>query len=694
MALTRRRAALLGAVWVGPSLILSLVAWSVYARYRIDVPPRMGAGARAAAMAPLRAAVDDGQAGPVTDPALGRRLPGRGPVVVGVWLSGKMIARVVARGDTAADAIHSAAAALAQHKAVRALSASQRTRARIKVDLVVGRAPLLRPDDFLGRASGGILPGLAAHPGLEGIGAEVEGGRDVVLLPDELMRGRVFMAGTPMKAVPDVKVGLDFDLVDGTLQKLSGMDPASWSRAAKRYIRLRADTFIEAPAPEQGPREILPLTRGLPPRPALTAANLRAAALAGGRYLVAHLAENGRYIYEQDLTSGKGTDPTRQGPYSIPRHAGVTYFLAQLYRITGESFLREPIERAFAHLRELVQSGGCQGTLPGGHAFACVIDKNPGLERRLQTLEHAVEAAPAGADRARAQAELARWQRHRVADLGSTALAVVALAEYERATGKKTYRPLATRLTEWILHMQRADGSFRHLYVVPTGERLERPTLLYYSGEAALALARMYLVTRQERYRFAAKRAVNWLVDWYDFFVGGFIYGEEHWTCIAAEALWPAVKEPRYLDFCSGYARFLRAQQLQPGDFADQSDLAGAYNVSPFIQPHNTPAGSRTEAMISTYLLGLHAGHPDPAIRAQVLAAMHYVLGQQIRAASAWDVDPRAHGIGAIPGTPIDRVVRIDYVQHTCSALIRSIELLHPGAGGGKVEAPSPGTTQ
>ncbi len=560
--------------------------------------------------------------------------------------------------------------------------------------MVVGRAPLLLADDFLGRVTGGVLPGLAIHPGLEGVGAEV-GGKDVVLLPDELVRGRVFMAATPVKAVPEVKVGVDFSLVDGTLQKLSQLEPAVWARTHKRYVRIRTDAFIEAPAPDQGPRAILPLTRGLPPAPAVTADSLRTAALAGAHYLVDHLAANGRYVYQQELSSGKATDPNRPGgAYSIPRHAGSTYFLAQAYRITGAKFLREPIERAFAHLRHLVESGGCKGTLPGGHEFACVIDSDPVIERRLQTLESAVQAAPPGRDRDRVQAELLRWQRRRVADLGSSALAVVALVEYERATGKQTYRPLATRLAEWILSMQRADGSFRHLYAVPTGERLETPPMLYYSGEAALALARMYLVTREERYRLAAKRAVDWLVDWYDFFVGGFIYGEEHWTCIAAEALWPAVKEPRYREFCDGFARFLRAQQVRQGDFADQGDLAGAYNVSPFVPPHNTPAGSRTEAMISTYLLELRAGHPDPALREQILAADRYVLRQQIRPESAWDVDIRAHGLGAMPGSPIDRMVRIDYLQHTGSALIRSIQLLQPPARGGKVDAPTSGTRE
>jgi hypothetical protein len=325
----------------------------------------------------------------------------------------------------------------------------------------------------------------------------------------------------------------------------------------------------------------------------------------------------------------------------------------------------------------LVTAGGCEGTLPNGQAFACVIDKDERLMRRIAEHEALAAASPNPAPTV--LEKLDQLRRARTANLGSTALAVVALAEYERATQSQQFRPLATRLTEWILSMQREDGSFRHLYVVPLAERDEHATLLYFSGEAALALARMYTVTGDVRYREAARRGLDDLVNWYDFFVGGFIYGEEHWTCIAAEALWPDVKEPRYLEFCRGYAAFLRAQQMQFGDFPDQADLVGAYGVSPFVLPHNTPAGSRTEAMISTYLLSKYHGQPDPAIRRQVLAAAHYTLGQQIRVDSSWDVSAKADGLGAMPGSPIDRVVRIDYVQHVCSSLIRATPLLADG---------------
>ena len=169
------------------------------------------------------------------------------------------------------------------------------------------------------------------------------------------------------------------------------------------------------------------------------------------------------------------------------------------------------------------------------------------------------------------------------------------------------------------------------------------------------------------------------------FFVGDFFYGEEHWTCIAAEAIYPAVSKRSYLDFCLGYAEFLRRQQLVASDFVDHVDLAGSYGFTPFVSPQNTPAGSRSEAVISTYALSLHHGRADPVLREQIAAAMRYLLAQQVREANSWWIPSSAEAEGAFPAGPIDRTVRIDYVQHCASAMIRSAALFasewrHPTA--------------
>ena len=622
--MTRRRLIALTLVWTLPSAVFLAVAAVVYTTFRIPPPDRLDDEERRAVMTTLRAAMAQELPAPcpVGDPIAGM-------VAVTVWLDGRTIARVEGQGRQVGAAVDDAAALLRDVPTLRGLEASRRGRARIQVDILSPPAPLGGIDPF---GVPHLAELLAINPGIEGIGSDAPG-RRIVLLPHELVAARVVAARRPSAAMPDFAMGIDLTRIRALIAARAGLGRPV---LAHELFRFRTDTVVERAEVDRAQPPV-PLYRGLPPAPPLSAATLRAAALEGGRFLVAHLATTGRYVYEHDLSSGRQTDPLRSGAYSMPRHAGTTYFLAELYRITREDWLREPIERAFKHLADLLATGTCGSTLPDGTAIDCVLDRT-----------------------------------EKVAQLGSTALAVVALAEYQRATGDTRYLPLATKFSAFLLFMQRPDGSFRHLYDPQTQRPDEVTQLFYYSGEAALALARMHLITGDARYAAAAGRALDWLVDWYDFFLGGFFYGEEHWTCIAAEAAWPAVKNPKYVEFCDGYGAFLRQQQPALGDHPDQDDYAGAYNFTSFVAPYNTPAGSRTEAMISAYLLGRHHGRPDPAVRDQIAAALQYVLGQQIRADSAFNVV--GVGIGGMPSSPVDRNVRIDFVQHVCSAMIRASE--------------------
>ncbi|HEU0030257.1 MAG TPA: hypothetical protein VFQ53_06490 [Kofleriaceae bacterium] len=628
--MTRRRLLALALVWTLPSVVFLAVTAIVFAAYRIPPPDRLDDTTRASAIAAIRSALDEK---PALDGALSR-MPLDGPIVVTVWAGGRPLARVLDTSPTLGEALRVVQNKLATQPIVRGVAKVDRDKARIQIDLVTGTAPL-GSQHWLVESLGapGVGDMMAINSGVEGVGATIDG-KPYLLLPHELVGSRLLAAKKPSAALGDFAMGVDLDRISTVLASQAGVKT---KLARDQLYRFRTDTFVERPF-DQRPQPPLELYRGIPAAPKISGKVLRDAALAGGRYLVAHLAPNGRYIYEHDLSTGSQTDP--RGPsYSMPRHAGTTYFLAELYRITKEPWLREPIERAFAHLAELMANGKCTGKLPDGTEIDCVMDRT-----------------------------------ERVAALGSTALAVVALAEYQRATGDTRYLPSATKLAAWILWMQRPDGSFRHRYDPVTKRPDDKAQDLYYSGEAALALVRMHVITGDPKYARAAERALDWLVDWYDFFMGGFFYGEEHWTCIAAEAAFPAIQKPAYRDFCHGYGAFLREQQASVGDHPDEDDLAGAYGFTPFIVPYNTPAGSRTEAMISAYLLGKHHGTPDPAVRGQIEAALGYVIGQQIRPETEFAVV--GPGLGGVPGSPIDRNVRIDFVQHVCSAFIRASQFI------------------
>jgi hypothetical protein len=628
-AVTPRRRRALIAIWTLPSAALLAVTAVVYATYRIPPPERLDAAGRTAVIAPLRAALDVAIVAPAPAPTDD---PLR--LVATVWSAGRALARIEGRGDDLTAATADAAARLAADRAIAALPPPARAAARLEVDVLAGRAPLADPGSLVSAvAVPELVELLAVQPGVDGIGATVDS-RDVVLLPGELVDGKLLSAKQPSATVAEVAIGVDLPRIVAMLSQRS-----NGRVTAAGLFRFRTDAFVEPPA-DAHDRTPLPLTRGVPPRPPITAQALRDAALAGGRYLVDHLSASGRFTYEHDLATGRDTDPNNpNSPYAMPRHAGTTYFLSELYRITHAAWLREPIERALAQMIERVDRSGCGGTAADGSRFDCVLDRN---EKQAQ--------------------------------LGSTALGVVALVEYQRATGDPRYLGRTRRLAAFLMVMQRSDGSFRHLYDPARQAPDDDAQLLYYSGEASLALARMYALTGESRYGDAAVRGVDWLVDWYDFFLGGFIYGEEHWTCIAADALSGYAPRDSYRAFCDGYAAFLRDQQAHVGDLPDEDDLAGAYDVSAFVPPYNFSAGSRTEAMVSSYLLDQRAGEPDAATRAQIVAALGYLLGQQVRPDS--DFDAVGTSDGAIPGSPVDRTVRIDYVQHVCSAMIRAADAL------------------
>lgn len=628
--ITRRHRALAlwAAIWVLPSLTLLALTEATVHRYRVPAPAMLELADARVVLAHLRAALDRRR----HDLAEIAELPLPGPMVARVYVRGAAVATVVVTHETLKAATAATAEALWQQPAIERLGAERRAEARIELHLLSAPGPVL--------TSPALLAALSVHPGVEGIGRRF-GESVAVLLPQDLVDKRLLLSEKPLAFIPDFRFGFDRNRAErelGALARRTGLD----AEPSGSLFRFRARSFVEGPPSRDGVRQAIALTpEGLVPGPTLSAKSLRDGAVLGGRYLARHLADNGRFEYQVDLSTGHRSNPHAPGPYSLPRHAGTTYFLAELYRHTREEFLVEPMERAMAHLAELSQAGACQGTTTTGRRFACVVDAG----------------SPS-------------------AELGSTALAVVALVEHRRATGSTRFAELSLELGEFLLLMQREDGSFRHRYDVALGRANEEVELLYYSGEAALALVRLHEVTSDPRYLRAAELALDWLVDWYDFFVGGYFYGEEHWTCIAAGAASKVLDRREYLEFCRGYGAFLRRHQPLPGDIAGQPFWAGSYYFTPFVPPQNTPAGSRTEAMISTYELGLAHGTEDPQIWAQIQAAMAYALHQQFREDSLYRVPLGARGLGAIPAGPTDRVVRIDYVQHVCSAMIRLAALL------------------
>jgi hypothetical protein len=222
--------------------------------------------------------------------------------------------------------------------------------------------------------------------------------------------------------------------------------------------------------------------------------------------------------------------------------------------------------------------------------------------------------------------------------------------------------------------LQRPDGEMMHEFDLQRGEPID-VQYLYYSGETAFALLRSHAVLQDERDLEVGRGIMKHLTGaGWDFLGSRYYYGEEHWTCIAAGEAADRIDVSVALDFCQRWAGFNREVQYGEGETPWESE--GAYGVGPLLLPRLTPVASRTEAFISTYHMSKLAGVEDLALRNQIEAALRMLLRWR------WSPGPThlfadpAAAHGGIPGSPAELIVRNDYIQHACSAMIRWADVL------------------
>jgi hypothetical protein len=371
--------------------------------------------------------------------------------------------------------------------------------------------------------------------------------------------------------------------------------------------------------------------------PQVTPERLLASVRRAGEYLVRHQRPDGTYDYEIDAITGQRTPG-----YSWPRHAGATLFLTDAAEFTGD----ERFERA------AVRGARCmhdQYTLRCG-SKACV-----GSGRRP--------------------------------DLGSSALALLVYVAVVRAGFDDGLHDDVAALAAFVRSQQRPDGEFMHLY-----DRVaQRPVdvqLPYYSGEAALALARAERLTGDAADLEAARRALHYLVDdGRAFFGNRYLYDQEHWTCQAMEDLWRRAPDPAALRFCLGWAAFNRSIQLDAS--TDLGDYDGGFSEIPTWTPRLCPAGSRTEAAVATLVVATAAGVGEAeraALESQIRRAIGFALRYQFDPGPNHLMADAASMRGGYPGSPYDFKARIDLPQHLGGAMLRYLRLLEQrslGTSGG-----------
>jgi hypothetical protein len=205
----------------------------------------------------------------------------------------------------------------------------------------------------------------------------------------------------------------------------------------------------------------------------LSLADVEGVVASSSRYLAGEIKPDGLFNY--------GWHPCFNRPvasYNALRHASSLYALLEGWEVirknTGEDPIKAAIERGIAYLTQHLIK---RLTLPSGQAAAFLVDVGDEIK------------------------------------LGGNAVCLLALVKYTELTGNQAHLPLMEALALGLLHMQNpVTGGFVHVLHYPSLEIKQAFRIIYYDGEAAFGLMRLYGLTRDERWIETVERAFSYFI--------------------------------------------------------------------------------------------------------------------------------------------------------------------------------------
>ena len=365
---------------------------------------------------------------------------------------------------------------------------------------------------------------------------------------------------------------------------------------------------------------------------AIVPQRIREACIVAGDYLVRFQQPTGRFDYIYDASR----DQIDRRTYNLPRHAGTTFALLQLARATGQERYRAAAVKALAWL-----------------LASCA--ERPSDQGRL----------------------LFPVYRSRT-KVGSVALATLAFVEGAEVFARRDLTDHAAALGRCLIACQRPDGMFGWYYPGGTHPRLlpRDGESEYYPGEALLGLVRLYRLTRDVRWLNAALKTADDLVggarDRRRRQAGLPVPLHDHWLIQALEQLYYADPKPRWVDHAVWTARAIARSQLTPATVTDPNGVGGWYARNPRV----TPAATRLEGLASAYRLVRRAGRDTGWLVVPIRRATRFILQHQFTPQRTYGVPNPARALGGFPCSRRRLSVRIDYVQHSISALLGAADIL------------------
>jgi hypothetical protein len=216
-------------------------------------------------------------------------------------------------------------------------------------------------------------------------------------------------------------------------------------------------------------------------------------------FLASQCKPTGEYIYGWYPCFDRVTPS-----YNAVRHAGATYSLMEAWEVTQNPSTRPVFERAIGYLTtQLVQKIKPES----GSEIAFLVDVGNEIK------------------------------------LGGNGVSLVALCKYTELTQDRQYLELMHQLADGLLMMQKPSGGFVHVLNYPDLSLKDEHRTIYYDGEAAFGLMRLYVLTGREDLLSAVERA-------FDYFIAADHWkAHDHWLSYATNELTAIKPHEKYFRF-------------------------------------------------------------------------------------------------------------------------------------------------
>ncbi|MBC1888145.1 poly(glycerol-phosphate) alpha-glucosyltransferase [Listeria booriae] len=214
-----------------------------------------------------------------------------------------------------------------------------------------------------------------------------------------------------------------------------------------------------------------------------------------GAYLADQVGVDGEFVYGYFACFDK-----KIKHYNSLRHASSTYSMIESYEVSGDEAILTAAKRALRFLAiDLIREQG---------------DRAYVIERDTNEIK-----------------------------LGANAAAILAFSKYMQVTQDMAYLPLCQNLARAICDQQQENGQFIHVLEYPTLAVKDPFRIIYYDGEAVLAIMRLYAIDPDETWLNTAKKAFDYFIE------KSYWQNHDHWLSYCTNEITKYAPEDRYFEF-------------------------------------------------------------------------------------------------------------------------------------------------